>query len=93
MNIIKILKLDCSIKSALQKRHEKYMVVVGFCCFTIQEMKEKNINLCTCLSQLWNTLGAFFVVLFWGVAFACLFKCWGVRDTEDTAPSSPGRAC
>lgn len=83
MNVIKILKLDCSIKSALKKNMKNMWWLWVFALFYYLR-NEKIISLCTCLSQSWNTLGAFFVVVYFGgLFFAWLFKCWGMRDTED----------
>lgn len=42
-------------------------------CFIIEEMEKKPINLPNCPSQLWNTLGAFFVVFLLLFYFGGLF--------------------
>lgn len=47
-----------------------------FAVLQFKKWKQKPLSLCTCLSQLQNTLRAFLVfvvvILFWGVVFACL---------------------
>lgn len=57
-------------------------------CFIIEEMEKKTHKSAYLTISIMEHSRSFLcclpvVVLFWGVIFACLFKCWGVRDTED----------